>query len=459
VNDDRVFNELRESIAGQILLPGDPLFEEARGVWNARLSREPVMIVRCNNINDVAASVLFARDRRIPLSVKSGGHSYAGLGVCQNSLLIDLSAMNEIRIDPVKKRGYAGPGARWGQFHEAAIAAGLATPGGTVSSLGIAGFTLGGGSGWLSRKYGLAVDNLISVEVVTAGGKILRSSQKESPDLFWGIRGGAGNFGIVTSFEFQLHETGNEWYAGQIIYALEDAEKALKVYREMMPGTPEEFVCFPAMIRIPPVAGFPEELHGQPAIDLILAFAGEASKGKPIVDPLREIAKPILDTVTQQSYMDVQRCFDAGVPKGQRWYSRALYLNELSDEVIQTLIHYAKKMPGPFTFAYVGLEDGAICRVDSSATAYPHRKGAYGFHILAGWSDASEDAVNMQWTRDFYDEMAKFSNGAVYVNLLAEDEKNRIRKAYGNNYNRLVELKRKWDPDNIFRCNQNIPPY
>lgn len=449
---------IRNSVQAEVLLPGDAAFEDTRKIWNARLDKMPEAIVRCKNATDVAACVNFARDNRFPFSVRSGGHSYAGLGVHQGWLMIDLSDMNEIRIDKATKRGFAGPGVRWGAFHEAAIAESLATPGGTVTSTGVAGFTLGGGSGWLSRKYGLALDNLVSVEVVTAEGKIITASELENPDLFWGIRGGAGNFGIVTRFEFQLHETAAEIFAGQIMYPFQDAKKVLQTYRKVIPNSPDELTCYPAMLRIPPIPDFPEHLHGQVIIDLVLAFIGKASDGESAVQPLRQIGKPILDAVSVMPYMDVQRFFDAGTPKGQRWYTRSHYLNELSDEAIETFLKHSANMHGPFTFTYFGLENGAMSRVDSSATAFPHRDGAYDFHILAGWTDSAEDDAIMEWVRAFHLDMTRFSNGGVYVNLMAEDEQDRIKNAYGSNYDRLVRLKRKWDPENLFRGNQNINP-
>jgi FAD/FMN-containing dehydrogenase len=458
MNENIPVELFRKSVAGEVLMSGNASFDETRRIWNARLEKTPQLIVRCQNSSDVAASVNIARDQKIPFSVRSGGHSYAGLGVCEGGLMIDLSEMNSVEIDAEGKKAYSGPGATWGKFHEAAIAEGLATVGGTVTSVGVAGFTLGGGSGWLSRKHGLALDNLLSVEVVTADGKIIQASKSENADLFWGIRGGAGNFGIVTRFEFQLHETPSEMLAGQIIYPFKDAMKVFKVYRKVMPDTPDEFACYSAMIRIPAIPAFPEHLHGQVAIDLVLAYAGEISLGEAVVQPLRKISEPILDTVGPMSYMDVQRSFDAGTPKGQRWYSQAQYLPRLSDQAIETCLKNTENMPGQFTFVYFGLEDGAICRVDPSATAFPHRNGAYGFHILAGWSDSAEDSAIMEWARMFNKEMAEFSNGGVYVNLLAEDEPERLGAAYGSNYNRLIELKHKWDPENLFRRNQNIAP-
>jgi FAD/FMN-containing dehydrogenase len=372
--------------------------------------------------------------------------------------MIDLSPMNEIEIDAPKKRGQAGAGVRWGEFHEAAIEEGLAVAGGTVTTVGVAGFTLGGGSGWLSRKYGLAVDNLLSAEVVTADGEILRASESENPGLFWGIRGGAGNLGIVTQFEFRLHEMASTILAGQILYAFKDAETVLRACRELIPNTPDEFTCTPCVFRIPPVPAFPEELHGQVVLALVMGHLGGVEEGEAIANRFRGLGDILLEAVGPASYMDLQRSFDAGVPYGQRWYSRSHYLRDLSDEAIATFLKHSEDPPGPFTLAYLWPEDGAISRVDSSVTAFPHRDGRFNFHILTGWMGPEQDSEAIQWTRTFYDDMTRFSTGGVYVNLLAEDESDRVRNAYGSNFDRLSELKRKWDPENVFNSNQNIAP-
>lgn len=450
--------KLNEILSGKVLMPHDPGFDDVRQIWNARLSKMPFAIARCETTSDVAVTVNFVRENEIPFTVRSGGHSYAGLGVSEGTLMIDLSPINNIRVHKAAKRVQAGPGATWGKVYEATIAEGLATPGATVTGVGVAGFTLGGGSGWLSRKYGLALDNLLSVEVVTADGKILQASETENPDLFWGIRGGAGNFGIATRFDFQLHQINSELFAGQIIYPFSEARNVLKTCRKILPNTPEEFMCYPTLLRIPAIPAFPKEFHGKVVLDLVFAYFGEISKGEAVVEPLRKVGTPILDTTGPLSFMDVQRSFDAGTPKGQRWYSRAHYLNEISDDVIETMLRNTADMQGSFTFVYFGLEDGGISRVSSSATAFPHRDGAYGFHIHTGWADSSEDSRAMEWARVFSNEIARYSNGGVYVNLLAEDEQDRIKAAYGSNYDRLVELKEKWDPTNLFRGNQNIPP-
>ncbi len=452
------FQKLAEHIRGELLLPGSSEFEEASRIWNSRLERKAAAVVRCHDAGDVAAAIDFSRERSLPLTVKSGGHSYAGLGVCEDALVIDLSRLKMIDVDPQKRRARVGAGVRWREFDERVIAHGLASTGGTVSTVGVAGFTLGGGTGYLSRKYGMALDNLVSAKVVTADGQIVRASETENSDLFWGIRGGAGNFGVAVEFEFQLHRTDPEMLAGQVIYRFEDARRVLQVYRDVMPEAPDELVCYPCFIRIPTIPDFPEDLHGETAICLILAFAEEILQGEEVVLPLRNIADPIVDSIGPQSYLAVQKSLDSGVPEGQRWYSRACYLDELSDRAIETALEYSRHIHGVWTFAYFEPLGGAIGRVDPKATAFPHRDRPYSFHILAGWTDSEEDGRVMEWVRSFHDAMSQFSRPGVYVNLLSEDESERIIEAFGENYERLRELKRKWDPTNLFRQNQNIEP-
>lgn len=453
------FEVLSVSVEGEVVLPEDPVYEDTSQIWNSRLQKMPAAIVRCAGTADVAAAVKFARREGLPLSVRSGGHSYAGLGVLEDGLMIDLSPMKETRIDGERKRAFVQPGVRWGEFHETAIREGLGTTGGTVSSVGVAGFTLGGGSGYLSRKYGLALDNLVSAEVVTADGKVVEASETANPDLFWGIRGGAGNLGIVTRFEFRLFEADAEMFAGQIIYPFEVAGKALRIYREVMAKAPDELVCYPCFIHIPPIPAFPEELHGQVVLDFVLSYCGEMSDGERAVGPLRGISEPILEAIGPQPYLEVHRALDAGAPEGQRWYSRAHYLDEIPDAAIETVLGHAKSLPGAFSFVYFEPLGGAISRVDPADTAFPHRNARYSFHILAGWMEPGEDRTVIEWAGAFHEAMAPFASGGVYVNLLSEDETERIPEAYGQNYARLVELKREWDPENLFRGNQNVSPH
>ncbi len=451
-------DELKHRISGQVLASDEEGYDEARTIWNARFDSRPEIIVQCASAGDVQAAVRVARDRHVPLTVKSGGHDYAGNSAAQGGLLIDLSGVKSVEIDPMSKQARVGAGATWGDFDREAQAHGLATTGGTVSTVGVAGFTLGGGEGWLSRKYGTASDNLIGAEVVTAQGELVRADAHENPDLFWGLRGGGGNFGIVTSFEYSLHPVGPEVVAGQVIYPADRAPELLRFYRDHFVDAPDELQCFPFLLRIPPVPPFLEAWHGQLALDFVLAYAGTVADGEAALAPFRDLGDPILDVVVAQPYLTLQQSFDAGLGKGNRWYSRAHYFDEVTDEAIDTLIDHLDPFPGAFTVVYFGAGGGAVGRVDPSATAFPHRSAAHGLHVLPGWVDAAEDEAIMAWTRRLHDAMTPHANGSVYVNLLGEDERERIPAAYGANHDRLVKLKKTWDPGNLFRKNHNIEP-
>lgn len=453
---DTSIEELTGTVSGEVLRPGDEGFEEARSVWNVRFDRRPAVIVRCRQADDVAAAVDFARNRGLRLAVKGGGHAYAANTVCEGGLLIDLAPMKDIAVDPETKTARVGPGARWGEFDQATQEHGLATTGGTCSAVGVAGFTLGGGTGYLSRKYGMAIDNLLSADVVTADGKLVHASADENPDLFWALRGGGGNFGVVTSFEYRLYEVGPTVLAGQIVHRFEDAGDVLRLYRDYVNQAPDEIQCYAFVLRVPPIPEFPEEFHGQLAIDLVVFHIDK--DGEEALRPLLDFGDPILSFVAPQPYTAVQQSFDAGLPAGQRYDSRAHYLAEFSDQAIETFTAQVGDLPGEFTLAYFGAEGGAIGRVDPAATAFPHRGAPYSFHIIAGWTDADRDEEVVAWASEFHQAMAPHATGGVYVNLLGIDEQERVRAAYGDNYDRLVEVKKRWDPENLFRMNHNIEP-
>lgn len=445
-------------VEGVVLQPDDPGFHQARSVWNARFDRKPRLIVRCREADDVVASVNFAREEALSVSVKGGGHDYAGNTVGDGGILVDLSLMRDVSVYPEDRRAVVQPGATWADLDAATQAHGLATPGGTVSSVGVAGFTLGGGAGWLTRKYGLAVDNLVAAEMVTAGGEVVGASAEENSELFWGLRGGGGNFGIVTRFEYRLHAFGPEILAGQILYPLERAETLLRWYRDFMKKAPDEIGVFPFFIRIPPLPAFPSEIHGKVVLDFVVAYGGPVSEGESHLQPFRNHEGAILDTVAPIPYVALQQAFDAGMGKGNRWYSRYLQLEEVSDAFIHTLVQNLDPFPGAFTAVYLGAQGGAAGRVAPHATAYPHRNLADALHIFPGWSNADDDEAIMAWARDLYGKLRPFAEGGVYVNMLGDDEEHRIRAAYGDNYARLSKLKMEWDPDNVFRKNHNIPP-
>ncbi len=449
---------LASRLDGSVIRPGDASYDEVRAVWNGRFDRRPAAVVRCASVDDVAAALQLARSGGLEVAVRGGGHDYAGSSACDGGVVIDLSPMDVVRVDPDARTVTVQAGARWQAVDRAAQQHGLATVGGTVSTVGVAGFTLGGGMGHLTRKHGLAVDNLLSAEMVTTGGEVVRASADSNPDLYWALRGGGGNFGVVTSFTYRLHEVGPEVLSGQIVYPIEDAEKALRAYRQVTANAPDELCCYAFFIHVPPIEVFPSEHHGKVVIDLVVVSTGETEEGLRLIQPLREVADPILDFVAPQPFVDVQQTFDAGVPKGLRWYTRAHELDALSDDAVRILAERARDLVGPFTMVYLSPMGGAAGRVDPTATAYPHRSSAYSLHALAGWQEPTDDEANIAWVRRFHEALSSEASGGVYVNLLAEDEGARVRAAYGPNYERLAEIKRRWDPDNLLHRNHNITP-
>ncbi|HSA91833.1 MAG TPA: FAD-binding oxidoreductase [Terriglobales bacterium] len=448
--------DLEARIAGTVIRPGAPGYDDARSVWNARIDRHPQAIVRCASADDVIATLAALKGIGLPVSVRSGGHDFAGKSVC-DGIVIDLSAIDFVEVDPEHRRARVGPGVRWGRFDREAQRHGLATTGGTVSTVGIAGFTLGGGTGWLSRRFGHALDNLRAAEVVLVSGQRVRASADENPDLFWALRGGSGNFGIVTAFEYQLHEVGPKVLGGQIIYPWSAAHEVLRFFRDFMPSAPDALQCYPFTFTAPPIDPFPKQLHGKSAISLIPGWTGPITEGERVVDSLRNFGSPAVDTVGVLDYVALQQSFDAGLPKGLRWLSRAHYLNSLTDETIETVVTHTESIPGAYTSVYFEPYGGAVARIAPGATAFPHRHPAFGFHILAGWADRAQDETNFAWVNSFNQAMSKHVTGGVYVNLLSDDEAERVPAAYGENFFTLRDIKKRYDPENFLHSNQNIP--
>jgi FAD/FMN-containing dehydrogenase len=450
------FDELEASVTGEVLAPADVGFDDARSVWNARFARMPEVIVRCRNTADVRAAVRFAGARGLRISVKGGGHSYGGRTVADGGLLIDLSAMKDIDVDPSGAIVRVQPGVLTAEMDAATQVYAMATPSVTVSTVGVAGSSLGGGSGNLTRKHGLMVDNLLSAEVVTADGAVVRATEDENPDLLWGLRGAGANLGIVTSFDFRLYPVGPQVLAGQIIYPFDDGARLLRVFRDFIADAADDLQVFPFMFRVPPIDDFPERYHSQVVVDFVSFHTDPAAE--PALGPLRGLGEPVLEIVGPTDFTVAQQAFDANLPSGQRYYSKAHYLDALTDEVIDTLLEHVPKMEGPLTAAYFEPLGGAAGRVDPASTAFGHRSAAYSFHILAGWMDEAEDGAVMSWARGLHDDMAAHATGGVYVNLLGEEEAARVPAAYGANYRRLVDLKSKWDPENVFSMNYNVAP-
>jgi len=451
--------QLRSALQGSLLAPGAPGYDESRTIWNAMIDRRPGLIARCAATADVALAVRFAREHDLLLAVRGGGHSIAGNAVCEGGLMIDLSPMKAVRVDPASRTARVEGGATLADFDREAQAAGLATPLGINSTTGVAGLTLGGGFGWLSRRFGLAIDNLLSAEVVTAKGEVVRASSDENPDLFWAIRGGGGNFGVVTSFEFRLHRVGPEVLSGLIIHPLDAARDVLRFYRDFLPTTPEEFVCWFVLRKAPPLPFLPVEWHGREILALAVCYSGSSlAEGERIAAPLRGFGKPIADVIAPQPFAAWQTILDPLLTPGFRNYWKSHDFREVSDGLIDVLIAHARKLPDPNTeiaFAQLG---GAVGRVANDATAYGHRDGQFVMNVHGRWQDRAKDGACIGWARDLFQAAAPFATGNVYVNFLTQDEGDRVRAAYGRNYDRLSQLKSKYDPGNLFRLNQNIRP-
>jgi hypothetical protein len=455
---DDVMERLGASRPGKVLPPGSPGYDEARTIWNAMIDRRPGLIIRCSSTVDVVEGVRLAREHDLILAVRGGGHSIAGNAVNDGGLMLDLSPMNSIQVDQGKRTARVGPGATLADFDREAQAFGLATPVGVNSTTGIAGLTLGGGFGWLSRRLGLTIDNLLSAEVVLASGEVVQTSATQNPDLFWGIRGGGGNFGIVTSFEFQLHQIGPEVLSGLIVHPLAAAKDVLRFYREFLPTTPEEFACWFVMRKAPPLPFLTPEWHGKEILALAVCYSGPIAEGEKVAAPLRQFGKPVADVIAPHPFTAWQTILDPLLTPGLRNYWKSHYFKEVSDGLIEVLVEYAGKIPDPNTeiaFAQLG---GAISRVPADATAYAAREAEFTINVHGRWQDAAKDAECIGWARDLFRAAAPFASSGAYVNFLTQEEGDRVRAAYGHNYDRLVKLKNKYDPRNLFRVNQNIRP-
>lgn len=447
-----------DQLRGSLLQPGGPGYEEARKVWNAMIDKRPRLIARCQGTADVIAAVNFARDLDLRLAVKGGGHNVAGDAVCDDGLMIDLSPMDSVRVDPAARTAHVGGGATWGDFDHEVQAYGLATTGGIVSTTGVAGLTLGGGLGHLSRKYGLAHDNLRSVDVVTADGKLVRASEDEHPELFWGIRGGGGNFGVVTSFEFELHPLGTEVLTGPIIYRYEDAAAAFRYSRDFIAEAADEIQCYAAFSKGSPELGLPEPLHGESIFVLIPTYAGDIEEGRQALRPIREFGDPIADAVQPTPYLELQRMFDERWAEGYRYYWKSHLFDNLSDEAIETIVDHCDSTAPYMSVFTDGWLSGAISRASDDATAFPHRDQAVTVTVCMQWEDPDRDEELISWAREFHQSLEPYASEGAYVNFLDQDDDERVAAAYGDWYNRLRRIKGDWDPENLFRVNKNIEP-
>ncbi|HJY83908.1 MAG TPA: FAD-binding oxidoreductase [Candidatus Binatia bacterium] len=445
--------EFGASLRGKLLRAGDDGYDEARKIWNGMIDGRPALIARCSGAADVINCVSLARANDLLVAVRGGGHNISGNAVCDGGLMIDLSGMKSVRVDPVSRTARAEPGVIWGEFDGETQAFGLATTGGQISTTGIAGLTLGGGWGWLGRKYGLACDNLLSVDIVTSDGKLLTSSATENEDLFWGIRGGGGNFGVVTSFEYQLHPVGLV-LGGMLAYPFDIAKDVLKGYRDLMDTGPDELACNAVMTTMP---------DGTQVAAIGACYCGSIEKGERILRQLRGFRPVLMDQIGPTSYTAMQKAQDAFYPPGIQDYWKAGFLPGLSDEAIDTMVAYCANRPSPICQGGVEYQlGGAVSRVGPGATAFNHRDAQYSFMAIGMCTDPAEAEKCIQWAREFWKAMQPFSTGGVYVNYLgreADEGSERVKAAYGpEKYQRLVALKNKYDPTNLFRLNQNIKP-
>lgn len=446
--DPSSIQEFETGLRGKLLRPGTAEYETSRKIYNAMIDRHPLLIAKCTGVADIIRSVNFARKHKLLVSVKGGGHNVAGNAVCEGGLMIDLSNMRSVVVDPDTQTAKAEPGTIWTDFDHETQVFGLGVTGGQVSPTGIAGFTLGGGHGWLMGLYGRACDNLISADVVTAEGKFLHASAKENSDLFWGLRGGGGNFGIVTSFEFKLYPIKNV-VAGVLIHPISRGRELLKLYRKVTLDIPDELGIMAVFLTRP---------DGIRSAILEPCYAGPADQGEKLISELRSFGPPKLDLVSKMSYLQFQRFNDSRVTPGKPKYWKSGFFDNLSDEAIECIVSFSESMPSPLSQVHIEIHHGAASRVPTTATAFSHRGKLYNLAIYTVWSEPQEERENMEWLDRFWQAAQSFLSKSVYMNYLSSEGEDRAKSSYGANYERLVALKNKYDPANFFRMNQNIKP-
>jgi FAD/FMN-containing dehydrogenase len=450
-------DQLREQVRGQVLARDDAGYEKARRVYNAMIDRQPAMVVRCANAGDVMAAVNFAREHQLDLAVRGGEHSVPGFGTCDDGVVVDLSGMRGVRVDPAAKTARAEGGATWGDFNAATYAFGLATTGGIISTTGVGGLTLGGGIGYLARGYGLSCDSLVSADVVTADGRFLVASEDENDDLFWALRGGGGNFGVVTSFKFRVHPV-KDIYGGPMFFELRHAGAILRFFREFIAEAPEELGAFPAFQIAPPLPFIPEDRHGDTFLAMVACWAGPLDQGPRALQPFHDLAPVVAEFVGPMPYPALNSAFDALVPPGLQHYWKANFVTELTDEAIDAHLEHGPKVPVVNSTVHIYPINGACHRVAPDATAFAYRDANFATVIAGMWPDPAQNEANISWVRDYYDATAPLSEEGGYVNFMADDDQGRIKANNRGNYERLLTIKRKYDPDNLFHLNQNIRP-
>ena len=451
--DQRNISDLAGQLDGSLQRPGDPEYDDARTIWNAMIDRRPALIARCRSTNDVVCAVHFAREHGLLVSVRGGGHNVAGNAVCDDGLMIDLTLMNEVSVDTKASSVTAGGGCTLGAIDTASHAHGLAVPAGIVSETGVGGLALGGGVGWLVRKYGMTCDNLISAEVVTADGRVVTATATENEDLFWGLRGGGGNFGVVTSFQFQAYPVA-EVIGGMIIHPRTAARDVYRFYRDFTKQAPLELTAYCACLTTP---------DGTPATAIIACYCGDPASAESSLKPLREFGSPIADTLALIPRLEMQTMFDTGFPYGNRNYWKSSFIDELTDDAIDLVVEHANRITSPLSALMIEYYfGGPSSQIGETDTAFAHRNAQYDLGVIGQWQDPAEDAEHMDWVRSTYSALEPYSNGRIYANLIGVDQmqdETQLRATFGVNYERLVTLKQKYDPTNFFRMNQNIKPF
>jgi FAD/FMN-containing dehydrogenase len=456
--DAAALTELGTRFRGEVCLPDAPSYEDARKIWNGSIDRYPAVIAKCAGVADVIAAVKFARQTGLQAAVRSGGHSFPGQSVCDDGLMIDLSPMRGVRVDPGGRTARAQAGVLLGELDRETQQFGLAVPAGIVTTTGMAGLTLGGGIGWLMRKFGLTIDQLLSVDMVTADGSFVKASEKENPELFWGVRGAGSNFGIVTDFEFRLQPVGPTVLAGPIIWPMEKSAEVLRFYRDWITDVPDELTTIVVHRMAPPLPAIPAEMHGKPVVIVVACYSGDPEEGEKVVQPMKEFSSPILDLCVPKPFVAHQSMFDPSFPQGWWYYFRSADLAELNDDVIDIVARNAMKITSPLTAFPIFQLGGAISRVDEDATSYSGRNAGHTININATTETEEGFDEGRAWSRNFWEELKPWHQ-SVYVNFLMDEGEERIREAYGaKKYDRLAKLKAQYDPENMFRMNQNIKP-
>ena len=448
----------RSRLRGCVLVAGDPQYDEARRIWNGAHDRRPAVIARCSGVADVIEAVNFGRQTEALIAVRGGGHNVAGTSMCDGGLVVDLSPMKGIRVDPTTRRVWAQAGATWGDLDRETQVFSLMTPGGNISSTGIAGLTLGGGMGWFRRAFGMSADNVVSVDIVTADGRFRTASEQEHDDLFWAIRGGGGNFGVVTSFDYRLHLLGPQVMLAAPMYAAEQAEQIVRSWRHCCEDAPDQFSSYVIFMTIPPSPVFPQALHGRRVVVLAATWAGTVEEGAQRLQPLREIQAPLIDLSGPMPYVSLQSAFDWLFPNGSLYYWKTATLDHLGDEVIATVVSLAASRPSLGTVVGIWQLGGAISRRSATATAYGRRDEPFLVNVDSGWTDPRASDRNIAWTRECWTALQRFSRGGMYLNYGSLESEEQVRAVYGENYDRLVRIKDKYDPHNVFQLNQNIKP-